>query len=88
MGYWLSFAATGDPNHDNAPLWPRWNDDNLLQTLAEDIKPEALDGRLCSGHGGSISYPFIVTTHFPTTSRFSSIRIASTARSNGNPAQT
>ena len=48
MGYWLSFAATGDPNHDDAPLWPRWNDDNLLQTLAEDIKPEALDRRLCS----------------------------------------
>ncbi len=48
MGYWLNFAATGDPNHDGAPTWPRWNDDQLLQALGEDIKPEAFDRRLCS----------------------------------------
>lgn len=48
MGYWLNFATSGDPNHDDAPLWPRWNDDNLVQTLAEDIQPRAFDTQLCS----------------------------------------
>lgn len=48
MGYWLSFAATGDPNHDAAPIWPRWNTDALVQTLAEEIRPEAIGTRLCS----------------------------------------
>ena len=48
MGYWLRFAATGDPNHDNAPAWPRWNDDARLLSLAEGIRSEDFDGRLCS----------------------------------------
>ena len=48
MGYWQSFAATGDPNHDNAPAWPRWNDDARLLSLAEEIRSEDFDGRLCS----------------------------------------
>lgn len=48
MGYWLNFAATGDPNHDDAPVWPRWNDDGRILSLAEKIRTEAFDGRLCS----------------------------------------
>ncbi|MYF30289.1 MAG: carboxylesterase family protein [Gammaproteobacteria bacterium] len=48
MGYWLSFAATGDPNHDDAPVWPRWNDHARVLSLAEGIRSEAFDGRLCS----------------------------------------
>jgi para-nitrobenzyl esterase len=24
IGYWVRFAATGDPNGDNAPVWPRF----------------------------------------------------------------
>ena len=48
MGYWQSFAATGDPNHDDAPAWPRWNDDARLLSLAEEIRSEEFDGRLCS----------------------------------------
>lgn len=52
MGYWLSFAATGDPNHEGAPTWPRWNDDGRFLSLAEEVRAEAFDGRLCSllGH--------------------------------------
>lgn len=52
MGYWLNFAATGDPNHDDAPIWPRWNDDGRILSLAEETRAEAFDGRLCSllGH--------------------------------------
>ena len=52
MGYWLNFAATGDPNHEGAPAWPRWNDDGRILSLAEEVRAEAFDGRLCSllGH--------------------------------------
>ena len=25
MGYWVRFAASGDPNGDNAPVWPRFD---------------------------------------------------------------
>jgi len=25
MGYWTRFAATGDPNGDDAPLWPPYD---------------------------------------------------------------
>jgi para-nitrobenzyl esterase len=25
LGYWVRFAATGDPNGDGAPAWPTWN---------------------------------------------------------------
>ena len=28
MGYWARFAATGDPNGDEAPNWPEWNQDD------------------------------------------------------------
>ena len=48
MGYWQSFAATGNPNHDDAPAWPRWDADARVQTLAEDIRPDVFDARLCS----------------------------------------
>jgi len=48
MGYWHSFAATGDPNHADAPAWPRWNDDARILSLAEEIRSEVFDGRLCS----------------------------------------
>ena len=48
MGYWLSFAATGNPNHDESPAWPRWGDDMPIQTLSSEIRPERFDSRLCS----------------------------------------
>jgi para-nitrobenzyl esterase len=35
MGYWTSFASTGDPNHGGAPLWPRYEvarDDAIVLT--------------------------------------------------------
>lgn len=52
MGYWQSFALTGDPNHDDAPVWPRWTDDARILSLAEDIRSEELDSRLCSQLAG------------------------------------
>lgn len=48
MGYWFSFAATGNPNHDESPAWPRWGDDMPIQTLSSEIRPERFDSRLCS----------------------------------------
>ena len=49
MGYWQSFAATGDPNHDDASVWPRWNDDaRRVLALADGIRSEEFDDRLCS----------------------------------------
>ena len=48
MGYWQGFAATGDPNHADAPAWPRWNDDARILSLAEEIRSEVFDGHLCS----------------------------------------
>lgn len=48
MGYWLNFAATGNPNHDDAPVWPRWNDDGRTLSLAEEVRAETFDARLCS----------------------------------------
>jgi para-nitrobenzyl esterase len=29
--YWVSFAKTGDPNHDGAPEWPTAEDDALIE---------------------------------------------------------
>ena len=29
--YWVSFAKTGDPNHDSAPDWPTAEDDALIE---------------------------------------------------------
>ncbi|MDE0420285.1 MAG: carboxylesterase family protein [Gammaproteobacteria bacterium] len=48
MGYWFNFAATGDPNHDEAPVWPRWGDAALVLSLAEETQADAWDARLCS----------------------------------------
>ena len=48
MGYWQSFAATGDPNHDDAPVWPRWNANARILSLAEEVRSEEFDDRLCS----------------------------------------
>ena len=49
MGYWQSFAATGDPNHDDAPVWPPWNDNaRRILSLAEEVRSEEFDDRLCS----------------------------------------
>jgi len=48
MGYWLNFAATGDPNHDGSPAWPRWSDDLQIQSLGAEVRSEHIDLRLCS----------------------------------------
>ena len=48
MGYWLSFAADGDPNHQGAPSWPRWTPGGQALILDQPIRAETLDGRLCS----------------------------------------
>ena len=48
MGYWLSFAADGDPNQEDAPPWPKWTPGGQALILDQRIRAEALDGRLCS----------------------------------------
>ncbi|MYD99113.1 MAG: carboxylesterase family protein [Gammaproteobacteria bacterium] len=48
MGYWLNFAATGNPNHDGSPAWPRWSNELQIQSLGAEVRPEQIDLRLCS----------------------------------------
>ncbi len=39
MGYWVRFAATGDPNGDDAPAWPRYNArSDLSLDLGDEIQ--------------------------------------------------
>ena len=42
IGYWVRFAATGDPNGDNAPAWPRYRPsaDQALE-LGDQVEPRA-----------------------------------------------
>ncbi|MDD9998659.1 MAG: carboxylesterase family protein [Gammaproteobacteria bacterium] len=48
MNYWLNFAATGDPNHDGAPVWPRWTPGGKALILDAEVHAAPLDTRLCS----------------------------------------
>ena len=48
MGYWLNFAATGNPNHDGSPVWPRWSNESQIQSLGTEVRSEHIDLRLCS----------------------------------------
>ena len=48
MAYWLGFADRGDPNHDGAPGWPRWDVGGEALALSKEIRPETLDTNLCS----------------------------------------
>ena len=48
MGYWLSFAAKGNPNHEGAPPWPKWTPGDQALVLDQGIHTVPLDRRLCS----------------------------------------
>ena len=49
LGYWLRFAATGDPNGDGALLWPRWSaQESQALLLDEELRTERLNRALCS----------------------------------------
>lgn len=41
IGYWTSFAATGNPNHDGAVTWPDFR--TAEQTLQLDLTIKAID---------------------------------------------
>ena len=36
IGYWSSFAATGDPNSADGPRWPRFGSGSRVLSLAPD----------------------------------------------------
>ena len=48
MGYWLRFAAAGDPNRDGATAWPRWTPGGKALILDGETRAAPLDTRLCS----------------------------------------
>ena len=49
MRRWLCFAATGDPNDEGLPPWPRWTaKDRQALLLDGESRAERLDGTLCS----------------------------------------
>ncbi len=39
MGYWTQFAASGDPNRDDLPAWPRFDQDDQTLLLDRIIRP-------------------------------------------------
>lgn len=41
--YWVSFAKTGDPNHDDAPEWPTADDDALIEFTGQGPVAEPSD---------------------------------------------
>lgn len=43
MGYWTRFARTGDPNGEDAPVWPRY-DPITDSYLKLDVNPRAEQG--------------------------------------------
>lgn len=38
MGYWTRFAATGDPNGEAAPMWPRYDADARYLELGAEVR--------------------------------------------------
>lgn len=40
MGYWLNFAAHGDPNGAGLPIWPAYRDSGLIQDLGKVVAPQ------------------------------------------------
>ena len=48
MGHWLAFARLGDPNHADAPNWPRWDGQRNVQVLDAETGALEFDARLCS----------------------------------------
>ena len=48
MGYWLNFAATGDPNYEGAANWPRWSEGGEALLLNDETAAASLDTRLCT----------------------------------------
>ncbi|MCA9668877.1 MAG: carboxylesterase family protein [Myxococcales bacterium] len=49
MGYWARFAATGDPNGDNAPTWPKYSepDERYLELTLTPTEKRALKKTEC-----------------------------------------
>lgn len=39
MGYWTQFAASGDPNRNDLPAWPRFYPDDQTLLLDRNVKP-------------------------------------------------
>ncbi len=48
MAYWLRFAKNGDPNHPQAPHWPRWTADRQALIMDAQVRAEKLDNTLCA----------------------------------------
>ena len=44
--YWVNFATTGNPNGDQLPYWPKYDDaDNMVMVLKEEPATERLPNK-------------------------------------------